>query len=70
MEEIYKDLNSPKSKEFEKLLNSEFEQKKLTEEQFNDRRNTWKPIEAQYTSGVFAKYAKLVSSASEGAVTG
>jgi len=24
MEEIYKDLNSPKSKEFEKLLNSEF----------------------------------------------
>jgi len=43
---------------------------KLTEEQFNDRRNTWKPIEAQYTSGVFAKYAKLVSSASEGAVTG
>ena len=43
---------------------------KLTEEQFNDRRNTWKPIEAHYTSGVFAKYAKLVSSASEGAVTG
>ena len=43
---------------------------KLTEEQFNDRRNTWKPIEAQYTSGVLAKYAKLVSSASEGAVTG
>ena len=43
---------------------------KLTEEQFNDRRNTWKPIEAQYTSGVFAKYAKLVSSASDGAVTG
>ena len=43
---------------------------KLTEEQFNDRRNIWKPIEAQYTSGVFAKYAKLVSSASEGAVTG
>ena len=31
MEEIYKDLNSPKTKEFEKLLNSEFEQKKLTE---------------------------------------
>ena len=43
---------------------------KLTEEQFSDRRSAWKPIEAQYTSGVFAKYAKLVSSASEGAVTG
>jgi len=43
---------------------------KLTEEQFSDRRNAWKPIEAQYTSGVFAKYAKLVSSASDGAVTG
>ena len=43
---------------------------KLTEEQFSDRRSAWKPIEAQYTSGVFAKYAKLVSSASDGAVTG
>ena len=43
---------------------------KLTEEQFSDRRSAWKPIEAQYISGVFAKYAKLVSSASDGAVTG
>ena len=43
---------------------------KLTEEQFIDRRDSWKPIEAKYTSGVLGKYAKLVSSASEGAVTG
>ena len=43
---------------------------KLTEEQFSDRRSSWKPIKAKYTSGVLAKYAKLVSSASEGAVTG
>jgi len=30
----------------------------------------WKPPKARYTSGVMAKYARLVSSASEGAVTG
>jgi dihydroxy-acid dehydratase len=31
---------------------------------------TWKTPAARYTSGVLAKYAKLVSSASTGAVTG
>ena len=31
MEEIYKDLSSPKSKEFEKLLNSEFAKSKIEE---------------------------------------
>ncbi len=31
---------------------------------------TWRPPKPRYETGVFAKYAKLVSSASEGAVTG
>jgi len=34
------------------------------------RRDGWKPPAPRYTSGVMSKYAKLVSSASEGAVTG
>ena len=34
------------------------------------RRAQWKPPGPRYTSGAMAKYAKLVSSASEGAVTG
>src|SRR2546422_2375602 len=33
------------------------------------RREEWQPREQRYTSGVLAKYAKLVSSASVGAVT-
>ncbi len=33
------------------------------------RRNTWKAPKSRYTSGVLAKYAKLVSSSSLGAVT-
>ena len=41
----------------------------LTEEELADRRAAWQPIPAKYTSGVLAKYAKLVSSAAEGAVT-
>ena len=43
---------------------------KLTEEEFSDRRARWQPIAPNYTSGVLAKYAKLVSSAAQGAVTG
>ena len=35
-----------------------------------ERRAQWKPPAPRYTTGVMAKYAKLVSSASEGAVTG
>ena len=31
MEEIYKDLSSPKSKEFEKLLNTEFSKSQISE---------------------------------------
>ena len=42
---------------------------RLTEEEFTDRRARWQPIPAKYTSGLLAKYAKLVSSAAEGAVT-
>jgi dihydroxy-acid dehydratase len=34
------------------------------------RRAAWKPIEPRYTSGVLAKYAKLVGSAAQGAVCG
>ncbi len=43
---------------------------KLTEEELTGRRARWQPIPPNYTTGVLAKYAKLVSSASEGAVTG
>ena len=42
---------------------------RLTEEELADRRAAWQPIAPKYTSGVLAKYAKLVSSAAEGAVT-
>ncbi len=35
----------------------------------NERRTHWKPPAPHYKTGVMAKYAKLVSSASEGAVT-
>ena len=42
---------------------------RLTEEELADRRAAWQPIPPKYTSGVLAKYAKLVSSAAEGAVT-
>ena len=36
----------------------------------DSRRAQWKPPAPRYTSGAMAKYARLVSSASEGAVTG
>jgi dihydroxy-acid dehydratase len=42
---------------------------KVTEEEMANRRANWQPLPPKYTTGVFAKYAKLVSSASEGAVT-
>ena len=42
---------------------------RLTEEELADRQAAWQPIPPKYTSGVLAKYAKLVSSAAEGAVT-
>jgi dihydroxy-acid dehydratase len=42
---------------------------KVTEEEMANRRANWQAMPPRYTTGVFAKYAKLVSSASEGAVT-
>jgi dihydroxy-acid dehydratase len=42
---------------------------KLTDEELNNRRKDFKPKENPYKYGVLAKYAKLVSSASKGAVT-
>jgi dihydroxy-acid dehydratase len=41
----------------------------ISEEEMNARLRQWKPPAPRYTSGVMAKYAKLVSSASEGAIT-
>ena len=41
----------------------------LSEEEMERRRAEWTPPEPQYTGGVLAKYAKLVSSASQGAIT-
>lgn len=41
----------------------------LTESEIKSRLKSWAPPKPSYTSGVMAKYAKLVSSASEGAVT-
>jgi dihydroxy-acid dehydratase len=42
----------------------------LSDDEIAARLRDWKPPAPRYTSGVFAKYAALVSSASEGAVTG
>jgi dihydroxy-acid dehydratase len=41
----------------------------LTDEELADRRKNWQPPQARYSRGVIAKYAKLVSSSSVGAVT-
>jgi dihydroxy-acid dehydratase len=41
----------------------------LSEHEMNARLRQWTPPPPRYTAGVMAKYAKLVSSASEGAVT-
>lgn len=41
----------------------------LTDEEIKQRLTEWTPPEPRYKAGVFAKYAALVSSASEGAVT-
>lgn len=38
--------------------------------QLAKRREGWTPPASRYATGVLAKYAKLVSSASRGAVTG
>ena len=41
----------------------------LSDEELTTRRAHWSPLKPWYTHGVIAKYAKLVSSASRGAVT-
>lgn len=41
----------------------------LSEEELAQRRAAWKPREPRYKTGILAKYAKLVSSSSLGAVT-
>ena len=41
----------------------------ISDQELKSRLNTWKAPEPRYKTGVMAKYAKLVSSASEGAVT-
>ena len=42
----------------------------LSDSEFKTRLENWTPPKPRYTRGVMAKYAKSVSSASEGAVTG
>jgi dihydroxy-acid dehydratase len=42
----------------------------IAESELRSRLSAWKAPAPRYTTGVMAKYAKLVSSASEGAVTG
>jgi dihydroxy-acid dehydratase len=41
----------------------------ISAEEFERRRAAWQPPKPRYTRGVLAKYAKVVSSASLGAVT-
>ena len=41
----------------------------LTDAEIEQRLSSWTAPKANYETGVFAKYAKLVSSAAEGAVT-
>ena len=42
---------------------------KLTKKELATRQKRWKPIKPRYSWGVMAKYASLVGSAAEGAVT-
>jgi dihydroxy-acid dehydratase len=41
----------------------------VSKTELNKRKKKWKPIKPHYTKGVLAKYASLVGSAAEGAVT-
>jgi dihydroxy-acid dehydratase len=44
-------------------------QVEVSEEVLRQRMKDWKPPQPRYPTGVFAKYAALVSSASQGAIT-
>jgi dihydroxy-acid dehydratase len=41
----------------------------ISDAELGERLKTWKPLPPRFTTGVMAKYARLVSSAAEGAVT-
>jgi dihydroxy-acid dehydratase len=41
----------------------------VSDVELRKRRKKWKPIKPRYTAGALAKYAMLVQTASEGAVT-
>jgi dihydroxy-acid dehydratase len=41
----------------------------ISDQEIRQRMSRWKAPAPRYQSGVFAKYAALVSSASEGAIT-
>ena len=41
----------------------------ISDEVLRQRMNDWKPPQPRYATGVFAKYAALVASASQGAIT-
>ncbi len=41
----------------------------ISDEEIRSRMKAWKAPKGRYPTGVFAKYAALVSSASEGAIT-
>ncbi|MGB0025213.1 MAG: dihydroxy-acid dehydratase, partial [Nitrososphaeraceae archaeon] len=41
----------------------------VSKTELDKRKKKWKPIKPHYTKGVLAKYASMVSSATEGAVT-
>jgi dihydroxy-acid dehydratase len=41
----------------------------VSDQELEQRRAKWQPPQPRYTKGVLAKYAKLVSSSSVGAVT-
>jgi dihydroxy-acid dehydratase len=41
----------------------------ISDEVLRQRMNEWKPPQPRYATGVFAKYAALVASASQGAIT-
>ena len=41
----------------------------VSDEELERRRKSWKAPESRYERGVMAKYAQLVGSASQGAVT-
>ncbi len=42
----------------------------VDDDELQRRRAGWKPLEPRYTTGVLGKYAKLVGSAAQGAITG